>query len=315
MAQSVNTNIISLNAQRNLNTSQSSLATSMQRLSSGLRVNSARDDAAGLAIAERMSAQVRGMNVAVRNANDGISLAQTAEGALGKIGDNLQRMRELAVQSRNATNNEGDRANLQKEFKELQSEIDRTIKGTKFNGTALFAAGAATTLSFQVGAGTSSEDKINIKGAVLGGGTSISAVSAVTGMNGTGATAEVDLMATVTGGWDGTNGIAIGGAASSGTSVASVNQVDQAIRAIDKALDLINDKRASFGASQNRFEAVISNLQVNIENQSAARGRIMDADFATETSNLSRAQILQQAGSAMVAQANQLPQQVLSLLR
>ena len=315
MAQSVNTNIISLNAQRNLNTSQSSLATSMQRLSSGLRVNSARDDAAGLAIAERMSAQVRGMNVAVRNANDGISLAQTAEGALGKIGDNLQRMRELAVQSRNATNNEGDRANLQKEFKELQSEIDRTIKGTKFNGTALFAAGAATTLSFQVGAGTSSEDKINIKGAVLGGGTSISAVSAVTGMNGTGATAEVDLMATVTGGWDGTNGIAIGGAASSGTSVASVDQVDDAIDAIDKALDLINDKRASFGASQNRFEAVISNLQVNIENQSAARGRIMDADFATETSNLSRAQILQQAGSAMVAQANQLPQQVLSLLR
>jgi flagellin len=315
MAQSVNTNIISLNAQRNLNTSQSSLATSMQRLSSGLRVNSARDDAAGLAIAERMSAQVRGMNVAVRNANDGISLAQTAEGALGKIGDNLQRMRELAVQSRNATNSEGDRANLQKEFKELQSEIDRTIKGTKFNGTALFADGAATTLSFQVGAGTSSEDKINIEGAVLGGGSSISAASAISGMDGTGATAEVDLMATVTGGWDGTNGIAIGGAASSGTSVASVDQVDDAIDAIDKALDLINDKRASFGASQNRFEAVISNLQVNIENQSAARGRIMDADFATETSNLSRAQILQQAGSAMVAQANQLPQQVLSLLR
>ena len=315
MAQSVNTNIISLNAQRNLNTSQSSLATSMQRLSSGLRVNSAKDDAAGLAIAERMSAQVRGMNVAVRNANDGISLAQTAEGALSKIGDNLQRMRELAVQSRNATNNEGDRANLQKEFKELQSEIDRTIKGTKFNGTALFASGAATTLSFQVGAGTSSEDKINIKGAVLGGGTSISAAAAVSGMDGTGATAEVDLMATVTGGWDGTNGIAIGGAASSGISVASVVQVDDAIRAIDEALDLINDKRASFGASQNRFEAVISNLQVNIENQSAARGRIMDADFATETSNLSRAQILQQAGSAMVAQANQLPQQVLSLLR
>ncbi|MFN3914039.1 MAG: flagellin [Aquabacterium sp.] len=315
MAQSVNTNIISLNAQRNLNTSQSSLATSMQRLSSGLRVNSARDDAAGLAIAERMSAQVRGMNVAVRNANDGISLAQTAEGALGKIGDNLQRMRELAVQSRNATNSEGDRANLQKEFKELQSEIDRTIKGTKFNGTALFADGAATTLSFQVGAGTSSEDKINIEGAVLGGGSSISAASAISGMDGTGATAEVDLMATVTGGWDGTNGIAIGGAASSGTSVASVDQVDDAIDVIDKALDLINNKRASFGASQNRFEAVISNLQVNIENQSAARGRIMDADFATETSNLSRAQILQQAGSAMVAQANQLPQQVLSLLR
>jgi flagellin len=315
MAQSVNTNIISLNAQRNLNTSQSSLATSMQRLSSGLRVNSAKDDAAGLAIAERMSAQVRGMNVAVRNANDGISLAQTAEGALGKIGDNLQRMRELAVQSRNATNSEGDRANLQKEFKELQSEIDRTIKGTKFNGQALFASDAATQLSFQVGAGTSDEDKINIEGAVLGGGSSISAGSAIDAMGGTSATAEQDLMATITGSWDGTNGIAIGGAAAGGTTAAGVSQVDDAINAIDKALDLINDKRANFGASQNRFEAVISNLQVNIENQSAARGRIMDADFATETSNLSRSQILQQAGSAMVAQANQLPQQVLSLLR
>lgn len=312
MAQSVNTNIISLNAQRNLNTSQSSLATSMQRLSSGLRVNSAKDDAAGLAIAERMSAQVRGMNVAVRNANDGISLAQTAEGALSKIGDNLQRMRELAVQSRNATNNEGDRANLQKEFKELQSEIDRTIKGTKFNGTALFASGAATQLSFQVGAGTDDEDTIKISGAVLGGGTSVAAGSATSS---TSASAEQDLMATVTGAWNGTRGIAIGGKAASGTSVAGADQAKDAIEVIDKALNLINDKRASFGATQNRFEAVISNLQVNIENQSAARGRIMDADFATETSNLSRAQILQQAGSAMVAQANQLPQQVLSLLR
>ena len=154
MGNSVNTNVVALNAQRNLSTSQSSLSQSMQRLSSGLRVNSARDDAAGLAIAERMSAQIKGMNVAVRNANDGISLAQTAEGALGKIGDNLQRMRELAVQSRNATNSDGDRANLQKEFKQLQQEIDRTVKGTKFNGTALFASGASTTLSFQVGAGT-----------------------------------------------------------------------------------------------------------------------------------------------------------------
>jgi len=167
----INTNLISLNAQRNLTTSQASLATSMQRLSSGLRVNTAKDDAAGLAIAERMSTQVRGMNVAMRNANDAISLSQTAEGALGKIGDNLQRMRELAVQSRNATNSDGDRANLQKEFKQLQAEIDRTINGTKFNGTALFASGASTTLSFQVGAGTDATDRIDIDGAVLGGGT------------------------------------------------------------------------------------------------------------------------------------------------
>ena len=312
MGNSVNTNVVALNAQRNLSTSQSSLSMSMQRLSSGLRVNSARDDAAGLAIAERMSAQIKGMNVAVRNANDGISLAQTAEGALGKIGDNLQRMRELAVQSRNATNSDGDRANLQKEFKQLQAEIDRTVKGTKFNGTALFASGAATTLSFQVGAGTDATDRIDIDGAVLGGGTAGTA----TVVDSTAATATADLLATVTSNWDGTNGIAIGGAASGvATNIATTSQIDDAINVIDKALDTINDQRASFGASQNRFEAVISNLQTNIENQTASRGRIVDADFATETANLSRAQILQQAGTAMVAQANQLPQQVLSLLR
>ena len=312
MGNSVNTNVVALNAQRNLSTSQSSLSQSMQRLSSGLRVNSARDDAAGLAIAERMSAQIKGMNVAVRNANDGISLAQTAEGALGKIGDNLQRMRELAVQSRNATNSDGDRANLQKEFKQLQQEIDRTVKGTKFNGTALFASGASTTLSFQVGAGTDATDRIDIDGAVLGGGTAGTA----TVVDSTAATADADLLATVTSNWDGTNGIAIGGGASgAATNIATTSQIDDAINVIDKALDTINDQRASFGASQNRFEAVISNLQTNIENQTASRGRIVDADFATETANLSRAQILQQAGTAMVAQANQLPQQVLSLLR
>ena len=312
MGNSVNTNVVALNAQRNLSTSQSSLSQSMQRLSSGLRVNSARDDAAGLAIAERMSAQIKGMNVAVRNANDGISLAQTAEGALGKIGDNLQRMRELAVQSRNATNSDGDRANLQKEFKQLQQEIDRTVKGTKFNGTALFASGASTTLSFQVGAGTDATDRIDIDGAVLGGGTAGTA----TVVDSTSATADADLLATVTSNWDGTNGISIGGGASgAATNIATTSQIDDAINVIDKALDVINDKRAAFGASQNRFEAVISNLQTNIENQAAARGRIVDADFATETANLSRSQILQQAGTAMVAQANQLPQQVLSLLR
>ena len=312
MGNSVNTNVVALNAQRNLSTSQSSLSQSMQRLSSGLRVNSARDDAAGLAIAERMSAQIKGMNVAVRNANDGISLAQTAEGALGKIGDNLQRMRELAVQSRNATNSDGDRANLQKEFKQLQQEIDRTVKGTKFNGTALFASGASTTLSFQVGAGTDATDRIDIDGAVLGGGTAGTA----TVVDSTSATADADLLATVTSNWDGTNGISIGGGASgAATNIATTSQIDDAINVIDKALDVINDKRAAFGASQNRFDAVISNLQTNIENQAAARGRIVDADFATETANLSRSQILQQAGTAMVAQANQLPQQVLSLLR
>ncbi|MDX9845049.1 MAG: flagellin [Aquabacterium sp.] len=313
MAQTINTNLNSLNAQRNMSTSQSSLATSMQRLSSGLRVNSAKDDAAGLAIAERMSAQVRGMNVAVRNSNDAISYAQTAEGALGKMGDSLQRMRELAVQSRNATNSTGDQANLQKEFRQLQEEIKRTMDGATFNGQKLFESTAATTIEFQVGANTTADDRIGIERARLAGGTAATAGDATAGA------AENVILATVTGAWGGgaaATGIAIGGV---GVAVAASTvdntAIDNAIKVIDTALDKINDKRAVFGAAQNRFEAVVSNLAVNIENQSAARGRIMDADFASETANLSRAQILQQAGNAMIAQANQLPQQVLRLLQ
>ena len=330
---SVNTNIISLNAQRNLNSSQNTLSTSMQRLSSGLRVNSAKDDAAGLAIAERMSAQMRGMNVAVRNANDGISLSQTAEGALGKIGDNLQRMRELAVQSRNATNSTGDRANLQKEFVELQKEIDRTLTSTKFNGKALFTS-AGGDLEFQVGAGTSADDRITVAGAELTGGTAAAAADKTAAATLTDAyddatddatrtTAATNILATITSGtgatageWTAAAGIGIAATDSAGADVTAVgDSIDAAIDVIDKGLDIINDKRASFGAAQNRFEAVIANLNTGIENQSAARGRIMDADFATETANLSRSQILQQAGTAMVAQANQLPQGVLALLR
>ncbi|MDX9845050.1 MAG: flagellin [Aquabacterium sp.] len=313
MAQTINTNLNSLNAQRNLSTSQTSLATSMQRLSSGLRVNSAKDDAAGLAIAERMNTQIRGMNVAVRNANDGISYAQTAEGALGKMGDSLQRMRELAVQSRNATNSAGDQANLQKEFRQLQSEILRTVNGSTFNGQKLFESTAATTIEFQVGANTTADDRIIVDRVRLSGGTPVAAASATSGA------ADDVVLATVTGQWTGPAatgvGIAIGGVgASDVASAVDTTAIDAAIKVIDAALDKINDKRAVFGAAQNRFEAVVSNLAVNIENQSAARGRIMDADFAAETANLSRAQILQQAGNAMVAQANQLPQQVLKLL-
>lgn len=313
MAQTINTNMPSLNAQRNLTTSQGSLATSMQRLSSGLRVNSAKDDAAGLAIAERMSTQIRGMNVAIRNANDGISFAQTAEGSLSKIGDNLQRMRELAVQSRNATNSEGDRANLQKEFTQLQEEIDRTIKNSKFNGGSLFSS-ADTTLTFQVGAGTDASDKITVSSAALGGGTAASAGSVIAAVADGVSDAELKtLMATLTTTNTGNStaaGISIGG-----SSAVLGTDIDNAIKVIDAALDQVNDKRAQFGAVQNRFEAVISNLQVSVENESAARGRIMDADFAAETANLSRAQILQQAGTAMLTQANQLPQQVLQLLQ
>ncbi|MEK8085627.1 flagellin [Aquabacterium sp. A3] len=331
MPQTINTNIISLNAQRNLNTSQTSLATSMQRLSSGLRVNSAKDDAAGLAIAERMNSQVRGMNVAIRNANDAISLAQTAEGALGKIGDNLQRMRELAIQSRNATNSDGDRANLQKEFRELQKEISRTINSTSFNAKPLFDGSAEETMSFQVGAGTTEYDRIdlgsiNMVSNTAGDTTPVAAARTTLSDNLTdpppiAAASIADVMQTVVKnlGTDGADagdaeGLAIGGYQADDTTPVDGDIIDQSIRMIDGALDKINDARATFGAAQNRFEAVIANLQINVENQAAARGRIMDADFAAETANLSRAQILQQAGTAMVSQANQLPQQVLSLL-
>ena len=321
MPQTINTNIVSLNAQRNLNSSQNSLAISMQRLSSGMRVNSAKDDAAGLAIAERMNSQIRGMNVAVRNANDAISMSQTAEGALGKIGDNLQRMRELAVQSRNATNNTGDRANLQKEFLALQAEIGRTINGTSFNGKKLFD-GTSGALDFQVGAGTTGDDRITMDAVDLfgtGAAEANKADASSTDPAVRAALSDAAVLQTAVLGFadatNGPNGIAIGGFQDGGTTPVSGTDIDAAINVIDEALNRINDNRASFGAAQNRFEAVISNLQVNVENQSAARGRIMDADFAAETANLSRAQILQQAGNAMVAQANQLPQQVLKLLQ
>lgn len=319
MPQTINTNIASLNAQRNLNMSQSAQQTAMQRLSSGLRVNSAKDDAAGLAIAERMNSQVRGMNVAIRNANDAISLAQTAEGALGKIGDNLQRMRELALQSRNASNSTGDRANLQKEFRQLQLEITRTVQGTTFNGKSLFTGGGSG-LEFQIGSGTAVSDRIVIEDATLNGGTAspasgvadlVTAYDDATDAAGR-LTATQNIVATITSEWTkDTSGIAIGGSADIDPAI----DIDGSITLIDKSLDIVNDIRSTFGAAQNRFDAVISNLMINSENQSAARGRIMDADFAAETANLSRSQILQQAGNAMVAQANQLPQQVLSLLK
>lgn len=267
----INTNMQSLNAQRNLSTSTSSLSTSMQRLSSGLRVNSAKDDAAGLAIAETMNAQIKGMNVAIRNTNDAISLAQTAEGALGKIGDSLQRMRELAVQSANGTNTSENRANLQAEFLELQGEITRIKGQTTFNGLNAFAAA-----TIQVGA--NSGETISIGAATF---TDIDAAAAGT--------------------------VVISGADATGANAA--------LTALDTAIEAVTTERAKYGAKQNRFESVVANLQVASENQSASRGRIMDADFAVETANLSRGQILQQAGTAMIAQANQLPQGVLSLLR
>ncbi len=287
MPQTINTNLNSLNAQRNLGTSQSSLAMSMQRLSSGLRVNSAKDDAAGLAIAERMTAQVRGMSTSIRNANDGISMAQTAEGALGKVSDSLQRMRELSVQAANATNSDSDKNSLDKEFGELAKEIQRVLGGTSFNGQHMLGADAKA-FQFQVGANTSSNDAIDITSTNL---TTDATITAVAGTDNTGAgRAVIDSTATA----------------------ASIKTV---IDNIDLAISTVSDQRAVMGASQSRFDSVIANLQSSVENQTAARSRIMDTDFAAETANLSRSQILQQAGNAMVAQANQLPQQVLTLLR
>ena len=282
MTLSINTNINSINAQRNLSGSQSSLATSMQRLSSGMRINSAKDDAAGLSIAERMSSQVRGMNVAIRNTNDGISLSQTADGALAQVGNSLQRMRELAVQARNSTNSSSDKNSLNKEFSQLQSEITRVLGGTTFNGKHVLGADA-TTLDFQIGANTTKDDTVSIK---------------TTDMT------KDAMIATVTSG----SSAAIDSSATSGA-------IGSVIDNIDKAINEVNDTRATFGATQSRFDSIISNLQSGVENQSAARGRIMDADFAAETANMSRANVLQQAGTAMIAQANQQPQQVLSLLR
>lgn len=277
MASIINTNLGSLNAQRNLSASQSSLTTSMQRLSSGLRVNSAKDDAAGLAIAERMNAQVRGMNVATRNANDGISLAQTAEGAIGKVGDALQRMRELAVQSKNGTNTEADRDNLQEEFEQLRQEVGRIIDGASFNNQKLLD-GSITSFKFQVGAGNESTDTITVDSSDL-----------------TGLRDDTDLLAGISGADD--------------TLAAA------AIDALDAAITQVTTTRSIYGAVQNRFDSVIANLQTSAENLTASRSRIMDADFAVETANLSRAQILQQAGTAMVAQANQMPQSVLKLIQ
>ena len=434
MAMTINTNIVSINSQRNLSLSGNSLGTTMQRLSSGLRVNSAKDDAAGLAIAERMNAQSRGLAVAARNANDGISLAQTAEGALGKVGDMLQRMRELAVQASNATNSEDDRKALQAEVTQLTAEIDRVAKTTSFNNQkildgsfagGMFQVGASAGDNITVGGlGTAtakgladvnyaateledidvstkatfgevkaltdptdpdsavwtikvgSDDAINL-GALakassneerLGQVTAaINAKTADTGVtaflekqedgkytlrlkservdvdSSTGAvtaqaveftgldkvfagvqaddaTVDVDLGGLVAAGdlldiADDASKLATDGKGIDTLDISTQAGAWVALKKIDSALDQVNESRGQLGALQTRFEKTIENIDIQNENITAARGRIVDADFATETANLSRAQILQQAGTAMVAQANQLPQQVLSLLQ
>ncbi|WP_449466850.1 flagellin [Stenotrophomonas humi] len=405
MAQVINTNTMSLNAQRNLSTSGSSLATTIQRLSSGLRINSAKDDAAGLAISERFTTQIRGLDVAIRNANDGISLAQVAEGSLSEVGNNLQRIRELAVQASNATNSASDRKALQAEVTQLVSEIDRVAKQADFNGTKLLD-GSFTSQLFQVGAnagqsiainsvvnakadslgaatfanvytgtslaaadkattdttfsqlqisvtapGAAAATAINIGDITVKAGESISAATAAA-INGklgeTGVLAKVEAgVISLTSVKDGqtftldfagpanaaatpatlanlgltqtsTNGGTLTGASNSfvkDLNVTTAEGAQQALSVIDKALESVNSTRADLGAIQNRFTSVVANLQTSSENLSASRSRIRDTDFAKETAELTRTQILQQAGTAMLAQANQVPQNVLSLLQ
>ncbi len=386
MAQVINTNTMSLNAQRNLSTSGSSLATTIQRLSSGSRINSAKDDAAGLAISERFGTQIRGTDVAIRNANDGISLAQVAEGSLTEIGNNLQRVRELSVQASNATNSASDRKALQAEVTQLVSEIDRVAKQSDFNGTKLLDGSFSSQL-FQVGANAGQAiaiDKVvDAKADALGGaqfvtataaaptvaadGTSTVAAFSLTSASGTVSFAELKLTETTTAKAgqslaahinakigetgiyaeaDATTGaltltsvkdsvdkdgavvqlsgtdITLAGNAAVPTKqfadkidVSTVKGAQQALEIVDKALSSINNTRADLGAIQNRFTSVVANLQTSSENLSASRSRIKDTDFAKETAELTRTQILQQAGTAMLAQANQVPQNVLSLLR
>ena len=406
MASTINTNVNSLNAQRNLGMSANSLATSMQRLSSGLRVNSAKDDAAGLAIAERFKSQSTGLTVGARNANDGISLAQTAEGALGKVGDMLQRMRELAVQAGNATNSKADRTAMQAEVSQLTDEVDRIAKQTSFNSTrlldgsfsgAVFQVGAnagdnitvgaftntsakglsdiaysfdsaasavnassvstlaaitePTTLQISITGGTnftlgelkaasSGEERLGQVMEAINRKSSDTGVTAFLTKNDTGSY-RIDLMSskldsagdatvvTLVGFSAATTGLAGGALASTinaSTSTTDALGIDTltidtqrnawvGIKRIDSALDQVNSARARLGALQSRFELAVGNIQISVENLEASRGRIVDADFAKETANLSRTQILQQAGTAMVAQANQLPQGVLALLR
>jgi len=275
MASYINTNLVSINAQRNLNSSQAALQTSLQRLSSGLRVNSAKDDAAGLAIASRMESQIRGMNQAVRNASDGISMAQVGEGALAAMAQNYNRMRELAVQGANINTTGGgatavaDLANLDAEYKQLDAENKRIITATKFNGVALLSA--AVSQDYQIGADTA--DKLNVVTSAAVAGTN----SGTLGVTQATALAELALL--------------------------------------DADIAQASTVRAEFGSLQSRFETIINVLQINSENQVAAKSRIMDTDYAAETANLTRAQILQQAGTAMLAQANQSPNTVLTLLR
>ncbi len=281
MALTVNTNVASLNVQKNLGRASDALSTSMTRLSSGLKINSAKDDAAGLQIATRMTSQIRGQTMAIKNANDGISIAQTAEGAMQEQTNILQRMRELAIQSRNASNSKDDRDALNTEFAAMSDELTRIADSTQLNGKNLL--NAASTMTFQVGSNTGAENQIDIT--------------------------LKDLKATTLGVDKGT--IAISGA----TDADNKTNFEAAVDAIDAALQTINTTRADLGAAQNRLTSTINNLQNINENAGAALGRVQDTDFAAETAQLTKQQTLQQASTSVLAQANQLPSAVLKLLQ
>jgi flagellin len=390
MALTVNTNVASLTSQRNLEGSQGMLSTSLERLSTGLRINSSKDDAAGLAISERFTAQIKGLNQGVRNANDGISLSQTAEGALSEVTNNLQRIRELAVQSANATNTAADRTALQAEVSALVGEIDRVATQTSFNGTKLLNGGFAGAV-FQIGANAGDSITINsianstasnlgaetthavANAAKISGITALTAVAAgditITGTNAAGATysvaiaaiasaatyqeragqvvaaindkfGETGVQAYITSGNEivlqsqdnafvlsgaqmsaasvGISGATAGTATTTGLSnlsVATYSASQIAIALLDDAITTVNTTRSTLGATQSRFESAVASQLTTAENLQASRSRIMDADFAAETANLAKAQILQQSGIAMLAQANAIPQNVLALLQ
>lgn len=373
MAQVINTNSLSLLTQNNLNKSQSSLSSAIERLSSGLRINSAKDDAAGQAIANRFTANIRGLTQASRNANDGISVAQTTEGALSEINNNLQRVRELTVQASNDTNSKSDLDSIQAEIKQRLEEIDRVSDQTQFNGVKVLAENK--TLSIQVGANDNevikinlseinSEslklDKLSVSGTVaykdaedadsdpieLTGidnddlKTALSLAAADDAANATvsfkdgsyyvtvassdddtkngtyAATVDEDGKVTI----DASKQVTKPEGAEDKTNLQAVDEENSTITTnpldlIDKALATVDSMRSDLGAIQNRFDSAITNLGNTVNNLSSARSRIEDADYATEVSNMSRAQILQQAGTSVLAQANQVPQNVLSLLR
>ncbi|WP_333871866.1 flagellin [Kosakonia cowanii] len=298
----INTNTLSLMTQNNLTKSQSSLGTSIERLSSGLRINSAKDDAAGQAIANRFTSNINGLTVAARNANDGISLAQTAEGALSEINNNLQRIRDLTVQAQNSSNSASDIDSIQAEVNQRMEEINRVTTQTDFNGIKVLNTGTgSSSYSFQVGAKDS--ETISI---------SLTKSDSYNLYNATGATAQTTGQ-TINGNKRST--AAEGFDVLKGTVDASGSTDGSPLADIDKAIKAVDDQRSLLGASQNRFESTITNLNNTVSNLSAARSRIQDSDYATEVSNMSRAQILQQAGSSVLAQANQVPQTMLSLLR